>query len=330
MVAGARKNFVPKEQSERPPIRLVREVRLNPGMDAQKNRTKILIVIGASLALHALTMVALYFARSSVDAPPPQAVFIELDSLPPIATALPKEKETAKQVVESEQTADTSTPKDAKYLGERNQTADVETKARKVDIFRQGGAASQAGNGGKALSLKDLAPAKEITPPTKLEMEGYKREQQRQQTADAQNAGKPGNQRVDNLGSANNDYLKDVKEGDRTMLSTKEFVYFGYYRRIRQQLEVAWNSKLRATLETYGVGGRQLASDKHYVTGVVVILDRYGTITGVQVLERSGATDLDQAAIDAFNSAGPFPDPPSGLVDEKGEIRIPWNFILQS
>jgi protein TonB len=323
---GARKIFSSKIE-ERQPIRLVREVQLNPGMDAQKSRTKILVFIGVSLLLHSLTMISLYFTRVSAPVQPPEAVFVDLNALPPPAMVA-QPKEAPKQVVESEKAPDAATPEDARYFGERNQVAKEETKARKVDIFRKGGAPTQAGNKGKALSLKDLAPSPSIAPPTKLEMEGYKQEQQK--TAKAEQAGRPGNQPLDNAGSASNDFLKDVKDGDRTMLSTKEFVYFGYYRRIRQRLEVAWNSKLRSTLEGYVYGGRQLASDRNYVTGVVVILDRYGTITGVQVLERSGATDLDRAAVDAFNAAGPFPDPPSGLVDENGEIRIPWNFILQS
>lgn len=330
MGEGARKIFSSKIDRH-PPIRLVREVHLNPGMDAQKNRTnrKIAVFIGVSLLLHTLTMVSLYFTRTGAPIAPPEAVFVDLNALPPPAANLAQqEKETPKQVVESEQTPDAATPEDAKYFGERNQVAKEETKSRQVDVFRKGGNPSQAGDRGKTLSLKDLAPSKSLAPPTKLEMEGYKQEQQK--VAKNEPTGRPGNQPLDNAGSANNDFLKDVKDGDRTMLSTKEFVYFGYYRRIRSQLEVAWNTKLRSTLEGYVYGGRQLASDRNYVTGVVVVLDRHGTITGVQVLERSGATDLDRAAVDAFNSAGPFPDPPSGLVDENGEIRIPWNFILQS
>ena len=114
------------------------------------------------------------------------------------------------------------------------------------------------------------------------------------------------------------------------MLSTREFVYFGYYHRIRGQLEQAWNSNLRSVLSTYSLGGRQLASNRSYVTNLVVVLDRFGKITGVQVMNRSGVYDLDQAAVDAFNNAGPFPNPPAGLIDENGQIQIPWSFNLQS
>ncbi len=309
---------------EQRPIRLVREVHLNPGMDAQKNRIRFLLFCGASLALHLFFLASLFFAPSTADLPPPKAVFVDLNALPPTVAT---QRDAPKQVVESEASNEQAEPKDAKYLGERNQVADQETKARNVDIFRKGGAATQAGNRGQGLSLKDLAPSKSLAPPTAAEIDGFQRE--REKVARAESA-RPGDQATDNSGSANSDFLKDVKEGDRTMLSTKEFVYFGYYRRIRQRLEVAWNSRLRSAMESYVSGGRNLAQNQNYVTGVVVVLDRTGQITAVQLLQKSGAKDLDQAAVDAFNEAGPFPDPPTGLVDENGEIRIPWNFILQS
>ncbi len=78
------------------------------------------------------------------------------------------------------------------------------------------------------------------------------------------------------------------------------------------------------------LGGRRLANDKNYITGVIVVLDRNGKITAVKVLQPSGARDLDDAAVGAFYEAGPFPDPPAGLIDKNGEIQIRWDFILQS
>jgi protein TonB len=218
-------------------------------------------------------------------------------------------------------------PKETKFLGERNQSVEEETKARNVDTFRKGGAASKAGDG-KKLSLKDLAPpAREIVPPSQREIDGYKAERMKVAKAET---GSGGNLAPDSAGASTNDFLKDTKDGDKTMLNTKEFVYFGYYRRIREKLEVAWNSKLRNALDGFSYGGRQLASSQNYITGVIVVLDRFGHVTKVQVLQGSGARDLDQAAVDAFNQAGPFPDPPSGLVDENGQIKIKWDFVLQS
>jgi len=50
----------------------------------------------------------------------------------------------------------------------------------------------------------------------------------------------------------------------------------------------------------------------------------------VQVIGRSGIQDLDDAAVEAFKAAAPFPNPPKGIVDEDGTIRIRWDFILEA
>jgi TonB family protein len=298
-------------------------------MEAKRNRDALVLFVALSLLVHFAFLITMYLAHWEGPVHTPEAVYVDLNAQPPSALQpLTPEQEKAKQVAESDAAPNTDAPKVAKYLGERNQTVEEETKAKTVDRFRKGGTPSVAGDG-KKLSLKDLAPpTKALAPPTKLEMEGYKQEQQK--LAQAAESGRGGSIAPDNAGSATNDYLKDVKDGDKTMLSTKEFVYFGYYRRIRERLEVAWSTRLRSTLDSYVYGGRQLANDRNYVTGVIVVLDRNGKVTGVQLLQGSGARDLDQAAIDAFQSAGPFPDPPNGLVDDNGQIKIRWDFVLQS
>jgi protein TonB len=50
----------------------------------------------------------------------------------------------------------------------------------------------------------------------------------------------------------------------------------------------------------------------------------------VQVVSDSGVRDLDQAAVEAFQEAAPFPNPPSGIVDSDGTIKIRWDFILEA
>lgn len=304
---------------------------MNPCMDAQKKYSREAVFVGLSILFHFFLFLILYFTPAQITPAPENTVFIDLSALPP-PPDLAKEQEAAKkmQIVQSERAENDVAPKDAKFLGERSQTVQEETRAKNVDLFQKGSAAQKMGGKGQALSLKDLAPAKTIAPPTQREIDGFKKEQEKMAKAETGD-GRPVGEETP--GAATNDYLKDTKDSNRTMLNTKEFVYYSYYHRIRQKLEVAWNSKLRATLGSYSNGmngGRQLASEKNYVTGVIVVLDRNGKVTGVQMLERSGAHDLDQAAVDAFNEAGPFPDPPTGLVDEKGEIKIRWDFILQS
>lgn len=134
----------------------------------------------------------------------------------------------------------------------------------------------------------------------------------------------------DQFGDTYPDYVKGVKESETTALNTKEFVFFGYYKRIRDQLDQAWRPILKENIYRYLRKGRNISSDVEHITKTMVTLDRKGEIVKVQVIEESGIVDLDDAAIRAFNKAGPFPNPPNGIIDERGEIKIQWNFILRS
>jgi TonB family protein len=294
---------------------------VNFGRDAKQRQKRFFIFIACSLFLHLFFLLALpYIDLPKFEAEKNDQLIVDLD--PALLQQIAQQQKM--QIVESEESPNKEAPKDAKYLGERNQTVEKETKAKSgVTFSKQGGVAQETGRGTQQkFTLKNLAPSQKITPPTKEEGDEYREKIARQHTPEGGQAGAQA--------SSTSDYLNDTKEGDRTLLNTKEFVYFSYYRRIRERLELAWNSRLQATLQQYLVAGRQLATEKNYVTKVIVVLDRHGRITAVQLMEGSGARDLDQAAVDAFNSAGPFPDPPSGLIDRDGTIKIPWSFVLQS
>ncbi len=73
-----------------------------------------------------------------------------------------------------------------------------------------------------------------------------------------------------------------------------------------------------------------IASSQDRITRVVIVLNEQGTLVGVQVIGASGVQDLDEAAIEAFRAAAPFPNPPKGIVDQDGKIKIRWDFILEA
>ena len=75
--------------------------------------------------------------------------------------------------------------------------------------------------------------------------------------------------------------------------------------------------------------GRQLANDTEYTTRLMVILNDRGEITRIKVLGMSGTQELDDVAVRSFNKAGPFPNPPKGLV-RNGEVEVPWEMKLRS
>ena len=115
-----------------------------------------------------------------------------------------------------------------------------------------------------------------------------------------------------------------------TRLNTKEYRYFGYYSRIKSQLNQWWVPKVQQKFTKMLRQGRTIASADNKVTKLVIILDDSGKLVKVQVMAESGIKDLDDAAIEAFRSAAPFPNPPKGMVDKDGLVKIRWDCVVES
>jgi TonB family protein len=125
-------------------------------------------------------------------------------------------------------------------------------------------------------------------------------------------------------------YIQGMKEGEFSALNTKEFVFYSYFERVRKQLDQAWQPILRENVHRLLKAGRHLASNSDFVTRALVTMNSKGEILRIQILEESGTQDLDQAAVDALNKAGPYPNPPKGLIDSSGNVEIRWDFILKT
>ena len=125
-------------------------------------------------------------------------------------------------------------------------------------------------------------------------------------------------------------YIQGMKEGESSALNTKEFVFFSYFDRVRKQLDQAWQPIIRENIAHIFKVGRRIASNTDFVTKTLVTLNLKGEVVKVQIMEDSGTHELDQAAIDALNKAGPYPNPPKGLVDQQGMVQISWEFILKT
>lgn len=120
------------------------------------------------------------------------------------------------------------------------------------------------------------------------------------------------------------------KEFNSEFLNTAEFKYHSYFQRIRKQLEKSWVPILKRELFLYYESGRKLANKKDYITQLLVVLNKEGEIVRVQLVSESGTSNLDDAAIKAFKKAGPFPNPPKGMINTNNEITIPWDFMLKT
>lgn len=186
-------------------------------------------------------------------------------------------------------------PDEGSKDGDKEQTQVTETKKRAPR------------EKGEVPDLKDLAPKFSLNPGPRA--------------PDSEKNGDP---------SRNDDYLKDVNTGMQTLLSTREFVYYTYYSRIKDAIRQHWEPNVREKVKIIYRQGRNIASAKDRVTQVLVTLNSLGELIRVEVLTQSGVEDLDAAAVEAFRAASPFPNPPKGMIEGDGTIKIRWDFVLEA
>lgn len=258
-----------------------------------------------------------------------------------------------KQVVANETNGKTERPVASRFLGEKDQTFERQTIARANGSFKEAGLGSKGGSK-TSLALTEPKVTKVVkTPPKKTKKEltlsdlgGFKIadvekiEKETQETFDEMTkklarenvAGAEGvnHGKLGKTGLAqNNDFVEEVPLGDMTNLNTTEFKYYGFYHRIRQKLEQHWGSSIKDKAKNLYRSGRRMPASENLITSVAVTLDETGKIVDMQIEGTSGVRELDQAAIESFNKAGPFPNPPKGLL-VGGRATIQWGFVVKS
>lgn len=286
--------------------------------------------VSMSVAVHAVFFLAwalLIGQQAAKIAHPPKLTWIEVDPLSPEAKRRLEEK-TKNRVVETAPSRKTDEAAEDAFLGKQNQIVDRQTVAKSPSLDAKGG----SGKKSTAQSRKDQTKTKDQAKSRELSRFGLPMLPQQRELAKPEpqrDTGPYADERMSE-GSQARDYIKGLKEGETTALNTKEYLFYGYFQRIRERLDMAWTGILREQLSRIFRAGRQLASEKEHTTKLLVTMNKLGEIVRVQVLEESGTMDLDDAAVKAFNKAGPFPNPPTGMVDSTGRVEIRWDFVLKT
>ena len=258
-----------------------------------------------------------------------------------------------KQVVANETNGKEERPINSRFLGEKDQTFERQTIAQANGSFKEAGLGNKGGsktslaqNEPKVTKLSKAPPKKVKKELTLSDLGGFKMadiekiEKETQESFDeitkslaSENvAGAEGVERgkLGKTGLAqNNDFIEEVPLGDMTNLNTTEFKYYGFYHRIRQKLEQHWGSSIKDKAKNLYRSGRRMPASENLITSVAVTLDETGKILEMQIQGTSGIRELDQAAIESFNKAGPFPNPPKGLLIG-GRATIQWGFVVKS
>ncbi len=291
-----------------------------------KLRNIFTIALIVSLLLHLSTFVAMKLAELEPSNPTkdPDTIEIKILSSQPNGKHMQIVEQNAKPL--NDELSDK-----AKYLSQFNQSVVNETKANNSGIFKneagQGitkkGASESADTKKSAVkkSKKAFTENGTITVQDKFAPKmNWSDLAKKNEVLGVQNPGDV---------SQTPDYLKNVDDGPQTLLNTREFVYYSYFNRIKSQIQQYWEPKIKDKVRAMFLRGRYIASNKDRITKLLIILNERGTLVGVQVMGESGIEDLDDAAVEAFRAAAPFPNPPAGIVEKDGKIKIQWDFVLE-
>ncbi len=296
--------------------------------------------VSLSIVAHALffLLCAVLISQRATQFPIRRTTFIDLAPLPQDLLNKNKAREETKpneRIVQTSKSQKSDKAAPDAFLGEQTQTVDRQTVS-KDHLIQMGEsktttAKHDTSEKTKAEKSRDrIAKQASPMPLQSLGLPILPNAKELDEMAKAKEKGEDRSDRIAQGEQAPKDYIKGLKEGESTALNTREFMFYGYYQRIRERLDRAWVPILRSQVNALYRRGRMLASQMDYSTKVLVFMNGGGEIVKIQVMTESGAQDLDDAAIKAFNMAGPFPNPPRGMADRNGEIQIPWEFILRT
>lgn len=237
-----------------------------------------------------------------------------------------------KQIVQSEDSASTE-KKDTAFLSDKTRSFDRQTLAKNIDTFNKTGKGNstktQIAEKADASPKKKQADFKDI----KLSDIGINTgdipQKVERAPASASEKGLENGDPTAKGFSSTNDYVQEVALGDFTHLNTVEFKFYGFYHRIRQKLEQFWGKSIQEKSHALFRSGRRMPASQDLITSLQVTLNEKGEIVKVKILGASGVKELDDAAVESFNEAGPFPNPPKDLL-VNGYATIEWGFVVKS
>lgn len=229
---------------------------------------------------------------------------------------LQTDSEFRKQIVQSLD-SDSKEIKDDAFLSDKTRAFDRQRIAKKIDTFTPPSMKAGEKGGGKKIKMKDLGALVQADPFREAAKEYTKKKD-----------GDGGTEAVRKV-SSTNDYVEDIPLGDLTNLNTVEYKYYGFYHRIRQRLEQFWGRSIQEKAAELAGQGRRVPASDQLITALVVVLNTKGSIVDIYLKGSSGIKELDDAAIESFNEAGPFPNPPRGMI-QNGRVTIEWGFVVSS
>lgn len=212
--------------------------------------------------------------------------------------------------------SDTKAPDDARYFSDRNIRVEKEQRARNRDVIPKPGAQTPA-NPQKAPKRPTEKP-KNRAPVSLKNLALPFRFEKRFAPPEPPTTFSPAQARADQ------DVLeKDLPTGSENLLNAQESVYYSFFARMYETIGPIWNSLIRRTAQ------QRTSHPGDYTTVLDVVLDQTGKLVDIRVVSSSRILAYDEAAIESWKRVGRFPNPPKGLLDERGEIHTGWTYRLE-
>ena len=241
----------------------------------------------------------------------------------------PEDPENQGQIVDIAPTENPERPEEADYLAEHDQVAPEETRSERYRVNPE--VLHHEYSPDDELQFEDLVDVDALDPSTGAQV-GNDRFDPDEHGALASLPSKFRLTNKDGLqrpvlashsssayaGAPNNDML-DLEAARKLALNTHKIQFAGYLNRIRRLVNFYWTQNVK----NLPMAARASLRRPTYNTAVSVVLDSVGRLESFEIIRTSGSQYMDRAVEQAFQIAGPFPDPPPGLVAPDGRVYLP-------
>lgn len=129
-------------------------------------------------------------------------------------------------------------------------------------------------------------------------------------------------------GSSISELIPGGEEGAFTALNTDQLTYYSFFSRVNEQMRNRWVSLIRSYVNSLPREEFEKLSRAERETIVEIVLSRSGEFVRSVLHHSSKVQPLDQAAVEAFQMAAPFLNPPKGLVEDDGFIHLRYLFTV--
>ncbi len=126
-------------------------------------------------------------------------------------------------------------------------------------------------------------------------------------------------------------HIPNVDKASITAIDTDQgsLKYYAFYMRLHDQLYPRWSKNIEYVIRTLKAKEYNFLTLRPRTTTLEVILNSKGEYLGHIVVKSSSSKMVDFAAIDAFKRAAPFVNPPKDMIENDGNIYLPFNFRLE-